>query len=320
MKKYKMITILFIIVTVAFVMAFTYFKNSTTRKRIVMWKRRFNSNKLPNKKLTLSGGLYEQGGKPFIWLFWEGSKRPSYLELCLKTIQCHNSPDFNVKVLGASELKKSVSFVHPAFDYMRFIHQADYYRGQILHNYGGIYLDMDTIALKSLKDIFRNLVAYDVFGVQYTPAKSLINMGAIGPMRANSTLTRKWTERVHAILDEKIESFKAFREGRGKYPLSRSEILGDVLRPLLRNLVEKREISYRGIDGLKTWLQFGIAQMTTTSNIVEKFKDTELLVLNNAMFPKSFTTLSMDGVLESPFGVSQLLRKSLASCAARTEK
>src|SRR5689334_3269690 len=96
-------------------------------------------------------------GKPAIWLAWTGTNRLSdLLALCLISVVRHNGADFEVVVVTPENPRQYVD-PHPAYDYLSLVHRADYLRLYLLHRYGGIYLDMDTIGLRPLTAIYADL-------------------------------------------------------------------------------------------------------------------------------------------------------------------
>ncbi len=97
------------------------------------------------------------GGKPAIWMAWTGNNPlPDLLALCLASVRRHNGADFEVIVVTPGNLRRYVD-PHPAYHYLSLTHRADYLRLYLLHRYGGIYLDMDTVALRPLTEIYADL-------------------------------------------------------------------------------------------------------------------------------------------------------------------
>ena len=113
-----------------------------------------------------------------------------------------------------------------------YAHQADIVRLQKLIEYGGIYLDIDTITLKS----FNNLLKYDfIMGIQTNSDDTKIYglCNAVILSKKNSDFALKW-----------LESYKSFRsKGRDEYwdehsvlmPLELSKIYSDTIKILNSN-------------------------------------------------------------------------------------
>merc|ERR1719433_1699915 len=82
-----------------------------------------------------------------VWMCWTGHNPiPSHLRLCLKTIERNSG--LPVILVTPSNLLQYVPDPHPAYGLLHLQHRADSLRCCLLHRYGGIYLDMDTICLR----------------------------------------------------------------------------------------------------------------------------------------------------------------------------
>ena len=109
------------------------------------------------------------GIKPYLWMYWEdkvtGVQKPSYLNLCLKTIYKHCDKDFNIKLLDEKTIHQYLPNLRKDLDYKLNINQkTDYYRIKLLYEYGGVWMDIDTIVIKSLKPMLKKLKNYDYVG------------------------------------------------------------------------------------------------------------------------------------------------------------
>ena len=107
--------------------------------------------------------------KPYIWMYWEdkvkGVERPNYLNLCLKTVYKHCSKDFTIKVLNEKSIHSYLPHLRKDLDRKLNINQkTDYYRIRLLEKYGGVWLDMDTLVISSLKPMLKKLKKYDFIG------------------------------------------------------------------------------------------------------------------------------------------------------------
>lgn len=107
--------------------------------------------------------------KPYLWMYWEdkvpGVKKPSYLDLCIKTVYKHCSKDFNIKLLNEKTINRYLPNLRPDLHRKLGLNQrTDYYRVMLLYKYGGVWLDVDTIVIKSLKPMMKKLKTYDYIG------------------------------------------------------------------------------------------------------------------------------------------------------------
>jgi hypothetical protein len=110
---------------------------------------------------------FNENNKKNIWMYWEnknGTKKPSYIELCHKTI-FKNCNDFNIHLLDEKTIHNFLPNLRRDLDNKLSIPQkADYYRYQLLYTYGGIWLDSDIIVFKSLEPLMEKLDKYDYIG------------------------------------------------------------------------------------------------------------------------------------------------------------
>ncbi len=92
-----------------------------------------------------------------VWTYWEdvpGSTRSAYLDLCLETIQRH-ADGLEVHVLGRDDAERWIPDIDrgrwerlPAPNY-----RSDYIRSRLLQRYGGVWIDVDTVALSPLTQL-----------------------------------------------------------------------------------------------------------------------------------------------------------------------
>ncbi len=99
-------------------------------------------------KLDEKYQVFTVNDKPVIWAFWDDVNIPALLRLSLASVKCHNSKDFEFQVLQMRSISNWIDHIHPAFPYLIPAHKADYFRARILDEYGGIYVDADSIGKK----------------------------------------------------------------------------------------------------------------------------------------------------------------------------
>ena len=102
--------------------------------------------------------------KPIIWMYWEnkkGSTVPDSITLCWKTIIANNKNDFQIKILNEQNINDYLPNLNKKYLlYKEIAHKADYIRFCLLYEYGGIWLDSDTIIFRSLKEIMEKVNEY----------------------------------------------------------------------------------------------------------------------------------------------------------------
>jgi hypothetical protein len=254
-------------------------------------------------------------GKAAVWLAWPGNDVPSdILALCLASVRRHNGADFEVIVVTPSNLGQYLD-PNPAYDYLSLVHRADYLRLSLLHRYGGIYLDMDTIALRSLTDIYAGLASYDIVTYDGEPWDEVFGVSVFGPTRRGSTLTRAWSEALEGLLDHRHDELAAYRrddpDPRADC-LGWNELLSAVVTPIARRLADAGQLSARLLE--PAWAHFaagGPAYDDLFKARSPRPPDTELLILNHAMFPDWLKRMTSSEILTSELGICLLLQYAL---------
>ena len=122
--------------------------------------------KYPNKKPLKA--IHDLTGQYNIFMYWEtlpGKTKPQYLDLCYDTILKNCSQDFKIHMLNEKNIKQYLPNLRTDLDKKLKIQQkVDYYRLLLLYKYGGIWLDSDTIVIKSLVPLFQKLRTYNYVG------------------------------------------------------------------------------------------------------------------------------------------------------------
>jgi capsular polysaccharide synthesis protein len=130
-----------------------------------------------------------------VWMYWEdvpGTTRAPYLSLCLETVRRH-AGRMDVRVLDQDsvftwlpDLDADLWRRLPAPNY-----RSDYARTRLVHRYGGLWLDIDLVAVGSLESLMRPLDRYDLAGYGRELGRFYSNLFAA---RAGSEFVRRWLE------------------------------------------------------------------------------------------------------------------------------
>lgn len=109
--------------------------------------------------------------KPTIWMYWEnknGNATPDSIRLCWKTIINQNKNDFQIKILTEDDVEAYLPDINVDYKLFKIIaHKADYIRFNLLYQYGGIWLDSDTICFRSFNEVKQKLKEYDFVCTSY---------------------------------------------------------------------------------------------------------------------------------------------------------
>lgn len=129
-----------------------------------------------------------------IWTYWEDvqseSLRPWYIDACLQTMKAHcNSDGFELHILGVDnyqdylpEITSDILQLKSKYPRLKARFRANYIRGWLLYNYGGVWLDADTIVLNNFHPVLELLNNHDFVGA-ITPKRQQIITGflAVNP-------------------------------------------------------------------------------------------------------------------------------------------
>ena len=238
-------------------------------------------------------------GKPAIWMAWTGDNPlPDILSLCLASIRRHNGADFEVIVVTPENLREHID-PHPAYEYLSLNHRADYLRCFLLHRYGGIYLDMDTVALRSLVDIYADLGNYDLVTYDGAPWGEVFGISVFRPTRRGSLLTQGWSEAVTTLLDRRHDDLARFRQHNlnlGMDCLDWGEVCREQVQPVARRLADAGQLSVRLLE--PSWGHFSDRCGPVYDELFKTYTpqppDTELLIFNHAMFPDEVRRLRIE--------------------------
>lgn len=90
-----------------------------------------------------------QKPKYYVWSYWENRPNkniPPYINLCLKIIKsnCHR---FNVVILNEKTLTKYLPNIRKDINILPLALKSDYIRMALLYEYGGVWIDADTIVM-----------------------------------------------------------------------------------------------------------------------------------------------------------------------------
>jgi hypothetical protein len=133
-----------------------------------------------------------------LWCLWEPPEQmPGYVRACLRTIE--RNAGLEVRLLSAHD----VAVICPA---MRqelaaraptLAQQADYYRAHILAQHGGLWLDLDTVVMQSLRPLVEGLNHYEVVARRNRLQQLSVSVLAMRPEGA----ARRWVALQEQILE-----------------------------------------------------------------------------------------------------------------------
>jgi hypothetical protein len=165
-------------------------------------------------RLTLSRGTdpppenaWWRGQNLTIWTIWIGDNvlPPPLIQAAMqscRTVHQHE-PHLSYQVITNDDLNTLDFDLHPSFWLLDNVEKSDYLRAELLHHYGGFYMDADVLCLQSfstalLRTNYTASAAQD--RTHYGPWPS-VSQNALGPFQPHSPLTSAWHELLMTAMD-----------------------------------------------------------------------------------------------------------------------
>ena len=258
---------------------------------------------------------YNVKKKPYLWQYWDnidGKETLPYISLCLKTIDKHCSKSFEVVRLNKDNVFKYIPEIQKYKDKMDKLiiaHKVDIYRILLLHKYGGLYIDADTICLRNPIEIIDKLDNNDFVGFGCTGNVCKLGYGNpsnwILASRPNSILIGKVLKNIL----NKLENKKNFNY----HDLGKLVIWNE-----LNNLIKNDSYTYyhypNKIDGSRDangyWIDSNIVFSNTKINYEEE-DNMMFYVFYNHEMPNEVKKMKEQELIHQDWNYSKFLRRSL---------
>jgi hypothetical protein len=138
-----------------------------------------------------------------IWLYWENAagraRRPPFIDACIESIH-RNRGSADIVVLDPSIVDSYVSNLASEWRTISTIaHRADYVRARVLSQHGGLWLDVDAIAVRQLDIVLDLLDSRDLVG--WINPQGLVSVGFLAS-RPGTTAINRWVEAQDEYLHE----------------------------------------------------------------------------------------------------------------------
>jgi len=135
-----------------------------------------------------------------IWQYWEGP-RTAFINMCLETVR-KNNEEFDLRVLDDKSVFDYLPNLRNDLDSLpRIANKVDYIRFNLLHEYGGIWLDADVVLFRDLSSPWKTMADSN---------QSFAATSHFGPGRpsiwllmseANSKITKDYLKAANDLLD-----------------------------------------------------------------------------------------------------------------------
>lgn len=257
--------------------------------------------------------------RPIIFTYWEtkkGRRKPEYIDLCFDTLVKHCDNDFDVVLLNEKSVYTYLPNMRKDLDKLQMAQKTDYIRCALLYTYGGIWVDADTIIMSSLTDIVKKIEKYDYVG--FGCSENVCYNGY--PKPSNGVMAAKkgsiLMKNVLMDLDEMINKKSKFEYfDLGKLCIWRN------IQKLMKGGYDYYHFpsEYDGTrDSDGKWVNVDNHVSHEKTALIDENKLFFVFLENNKFDgdnPKYnwFGKLSKNEVLEGPYWVSQLFRKSLGT-------
>lgn len=140
-----------------------------------------------------------------LFLFW-GGEEYTLIKLLRRYIYLHSESGsgYNVHFLTPSNLRDYIDEVElpQKFDEMKYAHKADIIRVLVIYKYGGIWVDSDTLIMKSLDDLFAHVHNDEESGFFILENNEILWNGVFGS-KAQTDLMKHWKEGIMEIVNTK---------------------------------------------------------------------------------------------------------------------
>jgi hypothetical protein len=139
-----------------------------------------------------------------VFIFWVG-KDYSLIKILRELIYLHsdNGKNYKIHFLNDDNVEDYIENISPKYYKLRPAHKADFVRVNVICDYGGIWLDSDTLVMNDLSSLFKILEEKDGFFVKENN-KDIVN-GVFGSKK-NTPLMEKWKDIINNNL--KLTSIK----------------------------------------------------------------------------------------------------------------
>ena len=140
-----------------------------------------------------------------IFIYWVGYEYKLIKILRrIMELNCTKGAGYNLVLIDENNIYDYIDVPH-YFRKLQPAHQADYLRVNVLCEFGGIWLDSDTIVMDSLDSLFDIFKKKDGFFIKQN--NEVISNGIFGT-KPNTTLMKSWKEDIKNILEMKNDNIE----------------------------------------------------------------------------------------------------------------
>jgi hypothetical protein len=145
-----------------------------------------------------------------VFLYWIG-KEYKLITILRQFIYLHlNQPNYKIHLINDKNIKDYIEIIPDYFNKLCPAHQADFVRVHVVCDYGGIWLDSDTILLESLDSLFHYLETKEGFFIK---ENNIMLFNGIFGSKKNTNLMVEWKKNILELLETNNEKFELIALG-----------------------------------------------------------------------------------------------------------
>ena len=260
-----------------------------------------------------------------LWTYGWGKNEsmPPYIKACHYTMRVNSG--CKLVVVTPDNVNEYIKDLPTAFYDLIPPHQADIFRINILFQYGGMYLDGDTVVMQSLLPLFDLLDRVELVGMNWKPYRLTqtewqdLGVSIMGPMRPRLSFMLKVLQKQRYLLIKKslpLALSKKIKPFINYYPFKWEELLSPIVNSCLKENPPKSIIG----DGASSWFSLVSGPNWDAGNLgyplrqfdeINVLPETELFTLANSMFPDDIKTASLEFILSQNTILAKLLLKAM---------
>ncbi len=107
-----------------------------------------------------------------IWLYWDNppnKTKPPYIDLCLETVFRHCGRKSSIVVINSKNIHEYIKDLREDWHYIKgFNNKANYVRGKLLQQHGGVWLDSDLVVMRDLSLLFEKMYGQNEYDLVTT--------------------------------------------------------------------------------------------------------------------------------------------------------
>jgi len=238
-----------------------------------------------------------------LYLYWVGNEY-KLIKILRNLIYLHstNGNGYNVHLINKENIANYIKVLPDYFHDLCPAHQADYVRVNVICEYGGIWLDSDTLVMNSLDSLFNITKIKDGFFIK--EGNTILWNGIFGS-KPNTPLMVEWKTKMIEILNNKKQS------------ISWAEIGNELLESIYitNPLYYNNYAIFNGLDNMYPVNWYECVQeylhkpYENYKNIERKFQP--LVVLVNSVY-KELERLTENEILNGTMPINYFINKSLS--------